>query len=253
MNHDRILIVGLPGRSGSGQSSAPGRARPASDRTRTRLECRRDRRLPARQRRPCPAGPGPGGRYGRPWDPDPRQRLLDHRGHLLAGIDLHQLWGTVGPCLALPRTELHQLLREGVPVGQGLVYAYADVTADSVGRRPDRAPAPAVRRLRRPGPRAAEAARRPEPGVRRPDRAGPRRGLGPRRRAAGWRRRHGHRRGGRLRRPSEPAHGLGPHPDPTAATGPATSHQPSATSPYGLRTTDLPVQLPTPARSDLGA
>jgi FAD-dependent urate hydroxylase len=48
-----------------------------------------------------------------------RQRLLDHRGHLLADIDLHQLWGSVGPCLALPRTELHQILREGVPVQLG--------------------------------------------------------------------------------------------------------------------------------------
>ena len=49
----------------------------------------------------------------------PRQRLLDHRGHLLADIDLHRLWGGVGPCLALPRTELHQILREGVPVQLG--------------------------------------------------------------------------------------------------------------------------------------
>jgi FAD-dependent urate hydroxylase len=49
----------------------------------------------------------------------PRQRLLDHRGHLLADIDLHRLWGDVGPCLALPRTELHQILREGVPVQFG--------------------------------------------------------------------------------------------------------------------------------------
>ena len=48
--------------------------------------------------------------------PIPGQRLLDHRGHLLADIDLHRLWGSVGPCLALPRTELHQILREGVPV-----------------------------------------------------------------------------------------------------------------------------------------
>jgi FAD-dependent urate hydroxylase len=48
-----------------------------------------------------------------------RQRLLDHRGHLLAEIDLDRLWGDVGPCLALPRTELHQILREGVPVQLG--------------------------------------------------------------------------------------------------------------------------------------
>jgi 2-polyprenyl-6-methoxyphenol hydroxylase-like FAD-dependent oxidoreductase len=46
----------------------------------------------------------------------PRQRLLDHRGNLLADIDLDQLWGDVGPCLALPRADLHQILRDGVPV-----------------------------------------------------------------------------------------------------------------------------------------
>jgi FAD-dependent urate hydroxylase len=51
--------------------------------------------------------------------PIPRQRLLDHRGRLLADIDLQQLWGDVGPCLALPRAELHQVLREGVPVRLG--------------------------------------------------------------------------------------------------------------------------------------
>jgi FAD-dependent urate hydroxylase len=49
----------------------------------------------------------------------PRQRLLDHRGHLLADIDLQRLWGSVGPCLALPRTDLHEILREGVPVQLG--------------------------------------------------------------------------------------------------------------------------------------
>jgi FAD-dependent urate hydroxylase len=49
----------------------------------------------------------------------PYQRLLDHRGRLLAEIDLHQLWGGVGPCLALTRAELHQVLRQGVPVRLG--------------------------------------------------------------------------------------------------------------------------------------
>jgi FAD-dependent urate hydroxylase len=47
------------------------------------------------------------------------QRLLDHRGRRLADIDLHQLWGDVGPCLALPRAELHEVLRDGVPVRLG--------------------------------------------------------------------------------------------------------------------------------------
>jgi FAD-dependent urate hydroxylase len=49
----------------------------------------------------------------------PRQRLLDHRGRRLADIDLHQLWGEVGPCLALPRADLHHVLRDGVPVRPG--------------------------------------------------------------------------------------------------------------------------------------
>jgi FAD-dependent urate hydroxylase len=51
--------------------------------------------------------------------PISHQRLLDHRGRLLADIDLHRLWGDVGPCLALPRADLHQILREGVAVQMG--------------------------------------------------------------------------------------------------------------------------------------
>jgi FAD-dependent urate hydroxylase len=47
------------------------------------------------------------------------QRLLDHRGRLLADIDLCELWEDLGPCLALPRTDLHQILRDGVPVRLG--------------------------------------------------------------------------------------------------------------------------------------
>lgn len=47
------------------------------------------------------------------------QRLLDHRGRLLTEIDLAALWGDVGPCLALPRVDLHAVLRDGVPVHRG--------------------------------------------------------------------------------------------------------------------------------------
>jgi 2-polyprenyl-6-methoxyphenol hydroxylase-like FAD-dependent oxidoreductase len=47
------------------------------------------------------------------------QRLLDHRGRVLADIDLHQLWGDIGPCLALPRADLHQVLREDGRVRMG--------------------------------------------------------------------------------------------------------------------------------------
>ena len=51
--------------------------------------------------------------------PISHQRLLDHRGRLLADIDLQRLWGDVGPCLALPRADLHAVLREGVAVHLG--------------------------------------------------------------------------------------------------------------------------------------
>jgi FAD-dependent urate hydroxylase len=47
------------------------------------------------------------------------QRLLDHRGRLLAEVDLRRLWGDVGPCLALPRADLHAVLRAGVPLRPG--------------------------------------------------------------------------------------------------------------------------------------
>jgi 2-polyprenyl-6-methoxyphenol hydroxylase-like FAD-dependent oxidoreductase len=45
------------------------------------------------------------------------QRLCDHRGRLLADIDLAALWGDVGPCLALHRADLHAVLAShGDPV-----------------------------------------------------------------------------------------------------------------------------------------
>jgi FAD-dependent urate hydroxylase len=49
----------------------------------------------------------------------PRQRFLDHRGRLLVEVDLHGLWGDVGPCVALHRADLHAVLRDGVPVRMG--------------------------------------------------------------------------------------------------------------------------------------
>ncbi|MGH3461991.1 MAG: FAD-dependent oxidoreductase [Kribbellaceae bacterium] len=45
------------------------------------------------------------------------QRLCDHRGRLLADIDMAGLWGDVGPCLALHRADLHEVLAShGDPV-----------------------------------------------------------------------------------------------------------------------------------------
>ena len=38
------------------------------------------------------------------------QRLCDHRGRLLADIDLTDLWGDVGRCLAVHRADLHEVL-----------------------------------------------------------------------------------------------------------------------------------------------
>ena len=55
--------------------------------------------------------------------PITRQRLLDHHGRLLAEIDLDGLWGDVGACLALPRADLHQVLRDGVAVRMGRTIA----------------------------------------------------------------------------------------------------------------------------------
>jgi 2-polyprenyl-6-methoxyphenol hydroxylase-like FAD-dependent oxidoreductase len=53
----------------------------------------------------------------------PRQRVSDERGRLLAEIDVEALWAGVGPCLALQRTELHSVLRDGaseVPIRMGV-------------------------------------------------------------------------------------------------------------------------------------
>ncbi len=45
-----------------------------------------------------------------------RQRFLDHRGRLLLDVELARVWGSTGPCLALGRQELHEVLRDGVTV-----------------------------------------------------------------------------------------------------------------------------------------
>jgi 2-polyprenyl-6-methoxyphenol hydroxylase-like FAD-dependent oxidoreductase len=46
-----------------------------------------------------------------------RQRFLDHRGRVLAEVDVTRFWGGVGPCLGLARDGLHRALREGLPDG----------------------------------------------------------------------------------------------------------------------------------------
>ncbi len=49
------------------------------------------------------------------------QRILDHRGRVLVEIDLPRTWGGCGPCLALPRAELHRVLYDacGAPIRHG--------------------------------------------------------------------------------------------------------------------------------------
>jgi 2-polyprenyl-6-methoxyphenol hydroxylase-like FAD-dependent oxidoreductase len=55
-------------------------------------------------------------------NPIARQRLLDHRGHPLADIDVDRVWDGVGGCVAIQRGALHEALREAaaeVPVRLG--------------------------------------------------------------------------------------------------------------------------------------
>lgn len=50
-----------------------------------------------------------------------RQRVLDRRGRLLLDVELDDVWGTTGPCLAVRREALHEILREaaGTPIRLG--------------------------------------------------------------------------------------------------------------------------------------
>ena len=55
-------------------------------------------------------------------NPIRRQRFLDHRGRVLAEIDVDRFWEGVGGCVAIPRTALHEVLLEAtaeVPVRLG--------------------------------------------------------------------------------------------------------------------------------------
>lgn len=73
-----------------------------------------------------------------------RQLLRDHRGRLLADMDLADLWGDVGPCLAVHRSDLHEVLasqaqpmpiRMDLPVqrlshdGDSVIVEFGDATA----------------------------------------------------------------------------------------------------------------------------
>jgi 2-polyprenyl-6-methoxyphenol hydroxylase-like FAD-dependent oxidoreductase len=54
--------------------------------------------------------------------PISHQQILNHRGRLLASIDLRRVWGRVGPCVGIRRAELHRILLDGaagVPIRPG--------------------------------------------------------------------------------------------------------------------------------------
>ncbi len=64
----------------------------------------------------------------------PHQLLCDHRGRLLADIDLAAFWGDVGPCLALHRADLHEILAshgDPVPARMGLSVRRLSQQADT--------------------------------------------------------------------------------------------------------------------------
>ena len=41
------------------------------------------------------------------------QRTADHRGRLLFDVDVDEIWGGIGPCLAMHRADLHRILLDG--------------------------------------------------------------------------------------------------------------------------------------------
>jgi FAD-dependent urate hydroxylase len=55
-----------------------------------------------------------------------RQRFLDYRGRVLGEVDLPAVWGGTGPCVAISHHDLHELLREGIPVRLGTTVTALD-------------------------------------------------------------------------------------------------------------------------------
>jgi 2-polyprenyl-6-methoxyphenol hydroxylase-like FAD-dependent oxidoreductase len=63
------------------------------------------------------------------------QRILDHKGRLLAEIELAKLWNPVGPCVGIARGELHGILLEGaagVPMRLGTTLATLSQENDEI-------------------------------------------------------------------------------------------------------------------------
>lgn len=64
---------------------------------------------------------GVGDEVAKRAEPVARQRLHDHRGRPLAEFEVGRIWGGVGPCLAITRDNLHEVLR---PAVDGTVIRY---------------------------------------------------------------------------------------------------------------------------------
>lgn len=59
------------------------------------------------------------------------QRVCDHRGRQLLEVDVAGLWNGVGPCLALPRADLHAVLLEGAECRSGWMSTFAASTTET--------------------------------------------------------------------------------------------------------------------------
>lgn len=57
---------------------------------------------------------GVGDEVAKRAEPVARQRLQDHRGRPLVEFGVDRIWGDVGPCLAITRAGLHEVLRRAV-------------------------------------------------------------------------------------------------------------------------------------------
>ncbi|SDM79716.1 FAD-dependent monooxygenase [Actinacidiphila guanduensis] len=73
---------------------------------------------------------GVGDEVAKRAEPVARQQLHDHRDRRLAAFAVERIWGDVGPCLALTRGDLHEVLRAEVAGAHSTAVRYGvEVTA----------------------------------------------------------------------------------------------------------------------------
>jgi 2-polyprenyl-6-methoxyphenol hydroxylase-like FAD-dependent oxidoreductase len=68
-------------------------------------------------------------------NPIVRQRFLDHRGRLLADIDVRSYWDGVAACVAIRRAALHEALRAGTEVPVRLSLSVTELADDDRAKR----------------------------------------------------------------------------------------------------------------------